>query len=279
MIHLLPGAQEGHRQDARCVDLRKPNECIKYEHFKMEGLHTVAEMLRRNDYMTKIDISDFYHHFLLCRQDSKVMQFMWEGVKCIGMPVGLALAPWLPTKLFAPVLRYPRHQGLRISVYIDDLIILARSIRQSIVHTQLAVDTLHHLGFSIHPEKCCLVSRRSQEFLGAQVNSQKMQFRVPQAKLRSIRREVQSVFKLNDQHLLTVRGLASLLGKLNALRGAVISAQLHLWPFHHLLKSALARSSWVSHTSLDPPVIEEMKWWHDEMQEASPSCRFAHRWW
>ena len=42
----------------------------------MEGLHTVAQMLRRNDYMTKIDISDFYHHFLLCRHDSKVLRFM-----------------------------------------------------------------------------------------------------------------------------------------------------------------------------------------------------------
>ena len=114
-----------------CVDLRCTNECIKYEHFKMEGLHTAAQMIRRNDYM-KIDISDFYHHFLLCREDSKVMRFMWEGVKheCIGMPFGLAPAPRLSTKLFAPVLRYLRRQGLRISVYIDDLIILARSIRQ-----------------------------------------------------------------------------------------------------------------------------------------------------
>ena len=103
------------------------------------------------------------------------------------------------------------------------------------------------------------MSRRSQEFLGTQVNSKKMQFRVPQAKIRSIRREVQAVFKLNDQRLLTVRHLASLLGKLNALRGAVISAQLHLWPFHHLLKSALARSSWTGFTALDPPVIEEMQ--------------------
>ena len=36
----------------------------------------VAQMLRHNDYMTKIDISAFYHHFLLCRQGSKVMRFM-----------------------------------------------------------------------------------------------------------------------------------------------------------------------------------------------------------
>ena len=49
--------------------------CIR-DSFKMEGLHTVAQLLRRNDYITKIDISDFYHHFLLRRQDSKSMRFM-----------------------------------------------------------------------------------------------------------------------------------------------------------------------------------------------------------
>ena len=43
------------------------------------------------------------------------------------------------------MLRYLCRQGLRISVCIDDLIILAWSIRQSVAHTQLAVDTLHHL--------------------------------------------------------------------------------------------------------------------------------------
>ena len=34
----------------------------------MEGLHTVAKLLRRNEYITKIDISDFYHHFILRRR-------------------------------------------------------------------------------------------------------------------------------------------------------------------------------------------------------------------
>ena len=103
----------------------------------MEGLHTVAQMLHHNDHMTKIDIGDFHHHFLLCRQDSKVMQFMWEGYKyeCIGMPFDLAPAPRLATKLFAPVLRYLYRQGLRVLVYVNDLIILARSIQQSIALT------------------------------------------------------------------------------------------------------------------------------------------------
>ena len=50
----------------------------------MEGLHTVTQLLLRNDYITKIDISDFYHHFLLRQQDSKSMRFMWEGVKSVS---------------------------------------------------------------------------------------------------------------------------------------------------------------------------------------------------
>ena len=97
------------------------------------------------------------------------MQFMWEGCKyeCIGMPFGLALAQRLLTKLFAPVLRYLRCQGLRISVYIDDLIILARSIQRSIAHHQFAVDTIHYRGFSVPlSEKCNLSPLRSQEVVG-----------------------------------------------------------------------------------------------------------------
>ena len=226
LVDLLPCAQERHRQDARMCRPAEAQRVHKYEHFKMEGLHTVAQMLRRNDYMTKIDISDFYHHFLLQQQDSRYMRFMWEGVKyeCIGMPFGLAPAPRFATKLLAPVIRHLRRLGLRVPVYIDDIICLARSITRSIAHTQVAVDTLHYLGFSVHPEKCNLIPLRSQEFLGTQVNSKKMQFRVAREKIRNIRREIQAVFKANDLHQLTVRNLASLLGKLNALQGAVVLA-------------------------------------------------------
>ena len=106
---------------------------------------------------------------------------MWEGEKyeCIGMPFGLAPAPRLATKLLAPVIRHLRRLGIRVSVYIDDLILLARSVALSIAHSQKTVNLLHHLGFTVHPEKCKLVPLRSQEFLGTQVNSKKMQFRVP----------------------------------------------------------------------------------------------------
>ena len=74
------------------VDLREPNSCIQYEHFKMKGLHTIRLLIHRNDLITKVDLSNFYMHFLIGHADRTYMWFMWEGkkYKCIGMPFSLA---------------------------------------------------------------------------------------------------------------------------------------------------------------------------------------------
>jgi len=275
----FPVPKKGTDKMRGCIDLRKSNEHIEYEHFKMEGLHTIQQLIRRNDYITKVDLSDFYMHFLIGKADRRYMRFMWEGKKyqCVGMPFGLAPAPRLATKMMAPVIRYLRSCGLRLAIYIDDLIVLSRSYKESIEHTQLLVDTLHSLGFGIHPDKCSVIPSRSAEFLGTQVNSRKMQFRVPRDKIRSTRREIRSVFSENEVGKLTVRKFCSLLGKLNALSGAVVSAQLHLWPLHHLMRQQLARARYQDLMHLNSQVIEEMQWWHDEMHNWSGKAIISAR--
>ena len=64
-----------------CVDLRKPKSCIRYEHFKMEGLHTMQQLIRRNDFITKVDLGEFYMPFVINKADRRYMRFMWEGRK------------------------------------------------------------------------------------------------------------------------------------------------------------------------------------------------------
>ena len=199
------------------------------------------------------------------------MRFMWEGVKyqCTAMPFGLAPAPRLSTKLFLPVLRKLRSMGLRVTGYIDDCLLLSRSYKGALQQAQLMVNLLHQLGFDIHPEKSQLVPSQSRVFLGTQVNTRLMQFRVPREKLRSIRREISALLHQNESGGLTTRLLACMLGKLNALRGAVVSAQLHLWPLHHLLRQSLAVSSWEGKAVLDDSSIEELMWWQQQMHQWS----------
>ena len=125
------------------------------------------------------------------------------------MPFSLAPASRLATKMMAPVICYLRSCGLRLAIYIDDLVLLSRSYKESIEQTQLLVDTLRSLSFGIHPDKCSVIPSRSAEFLGTQVNSEKMQFRVPRDKIRSTQREICSVFSENEIGKLTVRKFAA----------------------------------------------------------------------
>ena len=62
-----------------CIDLRKPNKRIWYKHFKMEGLHTIQQLICRTGYITKVDLRDFYMHFLISQADRRYMRFVWEG--------------------------------------------------------------------------------------------------------------------------------------------------------------------------------------------------------
>lgn len=42
------------------INLKHLNRHVKSEHFKMEGLHTVNALLRRNDWMAKVDLKDAF---------------------------------------------------------------------------------------------------------------------------------------------------------------------------------------------------------------------------
>ena len=115
----FPVLKKGTDKMQGCIDLCRTNKHIEYEHFKMEGLHTIQQLIRRNDYITKVDLSDFYMHFLIGKADCRYMRFMWEGKMYQCTP-----APRLATKMIAPVIRYLWSCSLQLAIYIDELILL-----------------------------------------------------------------------------------------------------------------------------------------------------------
>ena len=64
-----------------CLDLRPLNRHLRYDQFKMEGLHTVRDLLRRRDLMTKVDMSDYFFHLPIKPEDRQYFRFMWQGRK------------------------------------------------------------------------------------------------------------------------------------------------------------------------------------------------------
>ncbi|KAL1917683.1 uncharacterized protein VTP21DRAFT_3517 [Calcarisporiella thermophila] len=42
------------------LDLRRINRYVQYQHFKMEGLPTIRDMIQPGDYLIKVDLSNAY---------------------------------------------------------------------------------------------------------------------------------------------------------------------------------------------------------------------------
>ena len=57
-VFLVPKKDEGQRP---VINLKSVNRFVHTEHFKMEGIHILKDLLRAGDWMTKVDLKDAYY--------------------------------------------------------------------------------------------------------------------------------------------------------------------------------------------------------------------------
>jgi hypothetical protein len=66
----------------------------------------------------------------------------------VSVPFGLSSVPWIFTKILKPVAALLREHGVRLTVYIDDILIMAESKELAEEHTAaLVLSVLKILGF------------------------------------------------------------------------------------------------------------------------------------
>ncbi|CAB4003828.1 Hypothetical predicted protein, partial [Paramuricea clavata] len=82
------------------------NQFLGYEHFKMEGIHMLRDLLKKGDFFVKIDLKDAYLTVPIWKNHQKYLQFLWKDTMlefAYAFPFGLAIAPRVFTKLMKPV--------------------------------------------------------------------------------------------------------------------------------------------------------------------------------
>ena len=120
------------------IDLKKLNQFIVVPSFKMETLFSIIAALQPQEWITKIDLKDAYHHIMVHVNIRKYFRFVVAGIvyQFWVLPFGLSTAPREFTKTLAPVIQLLRSQGIQVHAYLDDWIIRASSREQSLEHTQ-----------------------------------------------------------------------------------------------------------------------------------------------
>ena len=248
------------------VNLKPLNQFLVYEHFKMEGIHMLRDLLRRNDYLVKIDLKDAYLTVPLWKGHQKYLRFLWKGtmLEFACLPFGLASAPRVFTKLMKPVVAILRQRGIRLIIYLDDILVMAESKSLVVHHAASTLNLLESLGFVINYRKCQLTPVQEIEFLGFVINSVTLSLKLPGEKLRKIRKRCQ---QLLDQETISIRELSKFLGLLTSSIQAVFPAPLHYRNLQRLKNVALnSLNSFEAMISLDNKAKEEIIWWCDHLQ-------------
>ena len=97
-VFLVPKKDGGQRP---VINLKKLNEFVHTEHFKMEGIHLLKDLLKKGHWMAKVDLKDAYFMVPIHKQDRDFLKFQFKDRCCKFncLPFGLACAPWVFTKI------------------------------------------------------------------------------------------------------------------------------------------------------------------------------------
>ena len=244
------------------LDLSPLNTFIETTHFKMENLATLKSLINPGDYMINIDLTDAYLSVPIHQESQKFLRFIWQNkaYQFKAMPFELNVAPRIFTKLLKPVVAWLRGQGIRLIIYLDDILIMASSVELVKQHKQITIRLLESLGFLINYDKSMLIPTQKIQFLGLLIDSTQMLFIPPETKTTSIRKARQQL--VNKQRPTFREEVSRVLGLLEFCRPAVWSAPLHYRQLQELQISLLKRwSDYDQQILLTRPDKADLLWW------------------
>ena len=145
LMFVIPKRNGGYRP---IFNLKGLNQFLDAPRFKMETLQQVVHLICPNDWVTSCDLLDAYLHLLLSHHTRKYFQFRFDGqvfqFRTGGF--GLSVMPYLFNKLCRPIRTWARRQGIRVTAYLDDWLILGSTQAKAQRNTDLVLAKLRELG-------------------------------------------------------------------------------------------------------------------------------------
>lgn len=250
------------------INLKTLNQYVLTDHFKMEGLHTVRDLLRHRDWLTKIDLKDAYFTIPIATQHQRYLCFTVEDhhFQFTCLPFGLSSAPRVFTKTIKPVTTLLRELGVRMVQYLDDFLIMAASPHLAKEHTTALIYLLENLGFIVHPGKSITQPTQSLEFLGMILDTQRMELQVPGAKLKKIRTEANNLLRAET---VTARDVSRIVGKMSSMSQAIPPAPLFYRSLQRDLSRALeyGNQAYDVNCALSKESRRELQWWITHLEQ------------
>ena len=248
------------------INLRPLNQYLKTQHFKMDTMKTVLNLVKKGDWAFSVDLKDAYFHILIHPSHRKYLRFCIKGkaYQYRVLAFGPKTSPRVFTKVVAVVAAHLRMQSIRLAVYLDDWLAL-NAIRQMLLRDRKRIlELLSQLGFLINSEKSNLEPTQDITYIGGRFRLDKgIVLPTPDRmlKLREVVTNLVGKVVPARQYLQTLGVMASCIELIPNARLYMRPVQLHLlhwWkPVSRDLEALIPSSQHLS---------EHLIWW---LQEAN----------
>ena len=141
--------------------------------------------------MFKLDLKDAYFIIPVAEHHQKNLSFQWKE-RCFHFIFGLSTAPWAFTKVTRPVVQFLRYGGVRMVIYLDDMLFLDQKEENLPETRNLVLDLLESLGFLINYNKSEPSPIQTISFLGFIIDSQEMMIKLPPDKVDTTVKEAKN---------------------------------------------------------------------------------------
>lgn len=257
------------------LNLKQLNQFVQYDKFKLEDYRIAMSLIREGDFLAKIDLKDAYYLIPVAEEHRKYLRFRYRSklYEFSCLPMGLSSAPRIYTKIMRPVVAELRKQGIFSVNYLDDFLIVGRSLRSCINYVQKVLDLLLELGFHINYKKSVLCPGTRVEFLGFEFDSVKMTIELPVRKKSKILNMIQSTL---TRTRIKVKSAFELIGTLIAATPAVKFSMLHTRFLERDKISCLEGQNDMSKDLiLSGEARSELIWWQSSIPTATNSISYS----
>jgi len=198
------------------------------EHHRFQSVDDAAKLIKEGYYMAKVDLKSAYRSVSISEHSCSVTGLKWfingsyQYFFDSKLPFGSKLAPGIFHRLSQAVRRIMSRKGYsNVVAYLDDFFICESSSKACAKTLKVLIQLLRNLGFAINWNK--VVDPRTKIiFLGIEIDSNKMELRLPDDKLIALKHEL-AVFMQRKRA--SKKQLQSLVGKLNYASSVIVGGR------------------------------------------------------
>ena len=104
-------------------------------------MSSLLDLLSGGEFLTTIDLKDAYFSIPIHPDHYKYFRFTWKSnlYEFVCLPYGLSSAPRVFTKVMKPFVSTVRNKGIRLVIYLDDIIIASSTREISLEETAFVI--------------------------------------------------------------------------------------------------------------------------------------------